>query len=87
MDSSKFNEFPGILSGATIFDKLSDDFRIMQQLRNLREILPPMSYSQCIELEILLKENTDYDMLTEEQWKQIERLVRSKYQIAGASAS
>lgn len=69
MDSSKFNEFPEILSVATIFDKLSDDFRIMQQLRNLREILPPMSYTQCIELENLLKEMTDYDMLTDKQWK------------------
>jgi len=31
--------------------------------------MPPMSYTQCIELEILLKEMSDYDMLTEEQWK------------------
>jgi len=87
MDSSKFNELPGILSRPTIFDKLSDDFRILHQFRNLREFLPPMSYTQCIELEILLKEMSDYEMLTEDQWRQIERLGRSKYHIVGASAS
>jgi len=87
MDSSKFNELPGILSGPTIFDKLSDDFRILHQFRNLREFFPPMSYTQCIDLEILLKEMFDDEMLIEDHWKQIERLGRSKYHIAGASAS
>jgi len=66
MDSSKLNEIPGTLSGPTIFDRLSDDFIILHQFRNLREFMPPMSYTQCIELEILLKEMSDYEMLTEE---------------------
>lgn len=87
MDSSRFNELPGILLGPTIFDKLSEDFRILHQLRNLREFLPPMFYTQCIELEILLKEMSDYEMLINDQWKHVERLGRSKYNIAGASAS
>jgi len=76
------NQMLGILSGPTIVDRLSDDFRIMYQLRNLREFMPPMSYTQFIELEILLKEMSDYVMLIEEQW-----LDRTKYNIAGSFAS
>jgi len=64
MDSSKLNEMLGILSGPTVVDGLLDDFRILYQLRNLRDFMPQMSYTHCIELEILLKEMFDYDMLT-----------------------
>lgn len=87
MDSSKLNELPGSLSGPTIVDRLSDDFIILHQFRNLREFMPPMSYTQCIELQILLKEMLDNEMLTDEQWKQVERLGQMKYNIAGSSAS
>jgi len=64
MDSSKLSEMPGTLLGPTIFYRLSDDFRILHQFWNLREFMPPMSYTQRIELEILLKEISDYEMLT-----------------------
>jgi len=86
MDSSKLAEMPSVLSGLTVSNRLTDDFRILHQFKYLREFLPPMSYTQCIELEILFKEMIDYEVLTEEQWRQVERLGRSKYNIAGSSA-
>ena len=46
-----------------------------------------MPYTQCIELEILLKEMSEYEMLSDEQWKQIERLGRARYHISEASTS
>lgn len=87
MDSSKLNKMPGTLSKSTVFDRLSDDFRILHQFRNLREFITSMSYTHCIELEILLKDMFDYEMLTKEQWKQVGRLGQSKYNIARSSAS
>lgn len=82
MDSLKLDEMPGTLSGSTLCNRLTNDFRILHQFRNLREFMSPMSYTQCIKLEILLKEMTDYEVL---QWKQVERLSRRKYNIAGSS--
>ena len=87
MDSSSFRGLEGNLSGSTIFNKLSNDFQILHQFKSIKDTLPPMSYTECIELEILYKEMGEYEMLSEEQWKQVERLGRAKYRLTEASTS
>lgn len=74
MDSSKLREVEGNLSGSTVFSKLSEDFQILYQFKGIKDFLSALSYTQCIELEILLKEMSEYDMLLDDQWKQVERL-------------
>jgi len=87
MDSSSFRGLEGNLSGSTIFNTLSNDFQILHQFKSIKDTLPPMSYTECIELEILYKEMGEYEMLSEEIWKQVERLGIAKYRLTEASTS
>lgn len=49
------------LKGRTIIDKLSDDFNLLDIFREVLKDLPPISYVQCIELEVLTKEMLAYE--------------------------
>jgi FtsZ-binding cell division protein ZapB len=87
MDHSKFEDLEKGLKGNTIVDKLTNDFEILSQFRTIKSCLPPISYASCIELEVLIKEMVDYDIPSESQWKEVERLGRSKYKFPAANQS
>ena len=55
MDHSKFETMEEGLKGATLVDKLSTDFEILNQFKTIKLGLPVMSYATCIDLEILMK--------------------------------
>jgi hypothetical protein len=62
MDHSKFETLEEGLKGATLVDKLSTNFEILNQFKTIKIGLPVMSYSTCIDLEILMKEMTYYEI-------------------------
>ena len=43
----------GNLKGEEIIDKLGDDFSIMYQFQLIKEDLPHIYFSSCLELEVL----------------------------------
>ena len=81
MDASNFDDLDNILTGIIIINKFSNDFEILDIFKVLIHNIPPLSYASCIELEVLLKEMSDYVVPTDDQWKQVERLGRSKYKL------
>jgi hypothetical protein len=85
MDHSKFKTLEEGLKGATLVDKLSTYFEILNQFKTIKLGLPVMSYATCIDLEILMKEMTDYEILFKLQWKEIVRLRKTKCNFPGPS--
>lgn len=81
MDASNFDDLDNRLTGIIIISKLSDDVEILHKFKVLIHNIPTLSYDYCIELEVLLKEMSDYVVPTYDQWKQVERIGRSKYKL------
>ena len=79
MDHSKFNELEKSLSGQTIVDVLSEDFKVLQKFTAIRARLPKKSYETYMELEVAIREMMESDTPSVEQWKAIERLGKTKY--------
>lgn len=73
------------MKGATLVDKLSIDFEILNQFKTVKLGLPVMSYATCIDLEILMKEMIDYEIHSELQWKETVRLGKIKCNFSGPS--
>ena len=73
MDHSKFNDLEKILSGRTIVDMLTEDFKILQKFAIIRSRLPRKSYEAYMELEVSIREMTECDTPNSEQWKAVER--------------
>ena len=69
------------MTGNTITEKYTDDFEILDQFQMIKSNLPPMSYENCVELDILTKEMVDYDIPSQEQCNIIEKFDKSKYKI------
>jgi cobalamin biosynthesis Co2+ chelatase CbiK len=85
MDHSKFETLEKNLKGATLVEHLIRDFEILNQFKALKIGLPVMAYASCIDLEILIKEMTDYDIPSNLQWKEIVWLGRTKCNFPGSS--
>jgi hypothetical protein len=85
MDHSIFETLEEGLKGATLVDKLSTDFEILNHCKTVKFGLTIMSYATCIELEILMKEMTYYEIPSELQWKEIVRLGKTKCNFPGLS--
>ena len=49
----KFQETEGTLKGEDILNELEDDFDILSQLKYIRRNIPSISFSNCVELEVL----------------------------------
>ena len=79
MDHSKFNELEKILSGQTIVDMLTEDFKVLQKFTAIRTRLPKKSYETYMELEVAIREMMERDTPSVEQWKAVERLGKTKY--------
>ena len=69
IDHSKFEGLKKGLDGRSLVQRLSDDFEILIQFREIKIGLPPISYTSFIELEVLIKEMLDYEVLSQNQWK------------------
>lgn len=81
MDHSKFEDLKIWLDGNVVVDKLTEDFEILSEFREIKTGLPPISYKSCIELEVLIKEMMDYDIPSQVWWKEVERLGKMEYKL------
>ena len=79
MDHSKFNELEKILSGQTIVDMLTEDFKVLQKFTAIRTRLPKKSYKTYMELEVAIREMMESDTPSSKQWKAVERLGKTKF--------
>jgi hypothetical protein len=79
MDISKFETLEENLKGATLVEHLITDFEILNQFKTVKLGLSCMSYASCIDMDILIKEMTDYDIPYDLQWKEIIRLGKTKF--------
>ena len=60
MDHSKFEAMEESLKGPNLVEYLAIDFEILNKFKTVKIGLLIMSYSMCIDLEILIKEMMDY---------------------------
>ena len=79
VDHSKFDDLEKSLTGKTIVDKLTEDFKILQKFTIIRSRLPKKSYEAYMELEVSIQEMTKCDTPSSEQWKAVERFGKTKY--------
>lgn len=81
MEHSKFDGLRNGLDGNALVERLKDDSEILNQFKEIKARLPPISYASCIELEVLIKEMLDYEIPSKNQWKEIYRLGNMKYNL------
>ena len=62
MDHSKFEAMEESLKGPSLVEYLATDFEILNKFKKVKVGMPTMSYSTCIDLEILIKEMMDYEI-------------------------
>ena len=79
MDHSNFNELEKSLSGQTIVDVLTEDFKVLQKFTAIRTRLPKKSYKIYMELEVAIREMMESDTPSSKQWKAVERLGKTKF--------
>jgi hypothetical protein len=65
MDHSKFEVLEENLKGPNLVEVLATDFEILNQFKTVKIGLPAMTYSTCIDLEILIKVMLDYEIPSE----------------------
>lgn len=70
-EDSKFKELEKHLKGQAIVEKLGDDFDLLIWLKMILKILPPLSYAQYIDLEVLTKEMLANAYPATTQWENI----------------
>ena len=78
MNHDKFQDLEGTLKGEDILNKLEDDFDILSQLKDIRKGLPPISFSNCVELEVLVWEMKAYNVPSKAQWMEIDKFSKLK---------
>ena len=66
------------LKGENIVSKLSDDFNVLGQLQEFRVNLPSISYAECIDLKIPVREMQAYDVPSKEKWQEIDKFSKLK---------
>ena len=78
VNHDKFQDMEGTLKGEDILNKLEDDYDILSQLNHIRKSLPPISFSNCMELEVLAREIQAYNVPSKAQWMEIDKFVNLK---------
>ena len=78
MNHDKFYDMEKGLKEKKIIRKLEDDFDILSQIQKIRKSLPPMSYTDCINMEVMTMEMHSYDLPSESQWKEIDKFSKMK---------
>ena len=78
VNHDKFQDLEGTLKGEYILSKLEDDFDILSQLKHIRKSLPPISFSNCVELEVLAQKMQAYNIPSKAQWMEIDKFSKLK---------
>ena len=78
INHDKFQELEGTLKGEHILNKLEDDFDILSRLKYIRRSLPPISFSNCVELEVLVREMQAYNVPSKAQSMEIDKFSKLK---------
>ena len=74
----KFQELEGTLKGEDILNNLEDDFDILSQLKYIRRNIPSISFSSCVEMEVLVREMQAYNVPSKAQWMEIDNFSKLK---------
>ena len=72
MDHSNFEDLVKGLTGKIIVEKLTEDFEILQKFLIIRKGFPVVSYEAYVDLEVSIREMTEYDTPNVEQWRIVE---------------
>ena len=72
MDHSKFEDLVKGLIVKIIVEKLTEDFEILQIFLIIRRGLPEVSYEAYVDLEVSIREMTEYDTPNAEQSRIVE---------------
>ena len=79
MDHSKFEDLVKGLTGKVIVEKLIEDFGILDKFLIIKKGLHVVSYEAYMDLEVSIREMTEYDTPNVEQWKVVEKFGKTKY--------
>ena len=79
MDHSNFDDLVKGLTGKIIVDKLTEDFKILQKILIVRGRLPIVSYEAYMDMEVSIREMTEYDTPSAEQWRTVDIFGKTKY--------
>ena len=79
MDHSKFEYLVKGLTGKIIVEKLSEDFEILEKFLIIKKGFPAVSYEAYVDLEVSIREMTEYDTPNMEQWNIMEKFRKTKY--------
>lgn len=71
LNHDKFEDMEKGLKEENIMSKLEHDFDILSQIQKLRKDIPPVSYVDCINLEVMTMEMHFYDLSSKAQWHEI----------------
>ena len=63
-------------------NKLFDDFELVLLFRRIKANIPLVTHGPLIELDSLTKEVIDMDIRLDHEWKDIERVGRTKYRFS-----
>lgn len=78
MNHEKIHGMKKGLKEEIIVNKLSHYFDILAKFQVIKKTLPPMSYSSCVELEVLSREMEHYEFPSQDLWMQVERFHNMK---------
>ena len=79
MDHSKFKDLVKGLTWKIIVEKLKEDFEILDKFLIIKKGLFVVSYEAYVDLEVSIREITEYDTQNVEQWKIVEKFGKTKY--------
>ena len=79
MDHSKFEDLVKRMTVKIIVEKLTEDFEVLPKFLIIRRGLPTVSYEAYVDLEVSIREMTEYDMPGAEQWRTVEIFRKTKY--------
>ena len=60
-------------------EKLTEDFEILDRFLIIKKGLPAVSYEAYVDLEVSIREMTEYDTPNVEQWNIVEKFKKTKY--------
>ena len=78
VNHDKFQEMEGTLKGEEILNKLEEDFDILCQIKHIKKSLPPISFSKCVELEVIAWKMQFYTVPSKAQWMEVDKYSKIK---------
>ena len=78
MDHSKFEDLVKGLIGKVIAENLTEDFELLDQFLVAKKGLPAVSYESYVDLEVSIREMTEYDIPNLEQREIVEKFGKTK---------